>query len=268
MVIMKKLYILLLFAAVAVYGCDKKAPWGDPGEISDIHAEGVEYGVKVVFTAPLDHEDYYYTLISYEDSEGKPRNVRVSRFDADANGVTEAIADGLREIKEYSFTARPYSYGGVSGAGLSVTGTPISPDQVGYLLFNLSTVSNNASITKVGDFAFHIETTGLDPNVQTIPLDRAIEGSKLTYNYKASAVGAGLQIFFIRSGQPVATWAKQSTTYLSGAFADTADWTYMELDLSSYITQYGWGNAGDALRLDFGNASGATIDIDKMLFRK
>lgn len=265
---MKKLYILFLVAAAVFSGCSKKAAWGDPGEISDIHAEGVEYGVKVIFTAPLDHDDYYYTLISYKDSEGNPKKVRVSRFDADANGVTEAIADGLEEIREYSFTARPYSYGGVAGAALSVEGTPISPDQVGYILFNLNTASNNTSISKVGDFGFHIETTGLDPNVQTIPLDRKIEGNKLTYNYKATAVGTGLQIFFIRSGQPVATWAKQSTPYISEALADVPDWTYCEIDLGEYISKYGWGNAGDAMRLDFGNASGATIDIDKILFRK
>lgn len=265
---MKKLYILFLAAAVILSGCSKKAAWGDPGEISDISAKGVEYGVKVIFTAPLDHEDYYYTQISYKDSDGNPKNVRVSRFDADANGVTEAIADGLNDIREYSFTARPYSYGGVAGTALTVEGTPISPDQVGYLLFNISTASNNASISKVGDFGFHIETTGLDPNVQTVPLDRPIEGGKLTYYYKASAVGAGLQIFFIRSGQPVTTWAKQSTPYLSDALATVSEWTYCEVDLSEYISQYGWGGTGDALRLDFGNASGATIDIDKILFRK
>ena len=265
---MKKIYIIILAAAVILTGCStKKEAWGDPGEISDIYTEGVEYGVRVIFTAPVAQEDYYYTLISYEDPDGKPANLRVSRYDADAAGVTEALVEGLTEIMEYSFTAKPYSFGGVAGNELSVSGTPISPEQVGYLLLNENTASSGTKISKTGAFEYHIETTGLDPNVQTSPLTSPIKGNKLTYYYKASAVGSGLQLFFICSGQAVSVWAKQLTPYLPEPLANAADWTYYELDLSEYITKYGWGKAGDALRIDFGNASGATIDIRNMLFK-
>ena len=166
---MKKLYIIILAAAVILTGCNtKKEAWGDPGEISDIHTEGVEYGVKVIFTAPVDHEDYYYTLISYENPDGKPAKLRVSRYDADAAGVTEALVEGLTEIMEYSFTAKPYSFGGVGGNVLSVSGTPISPEQVGYLLLNENTASSGTKISKTGAFEYHIETTGLDPEKDAV----------------------------------------------------------------------------------------------------
>ena len=255
-------------AALLLPGCNNKKVWGDPGEISDIHAEGIEYGVRVIFTAPVDHDDYYYTLISYKDADGVQKQLRVSRYDADANGVTEAEVTDLKEVMEYSFTAKPCSFGGSEGKALTVVGTPITPDQVGYLVFNLNTVSSNTSITKTGDFEYHIETTGLDPNVQTNPLSSAIRGAKLTYYYKANAVGAGLQIFFIGAGQAVTVWAKQSTPYIPAAVVDAADWTYCEIDLSEYVSKYNWGKAGDALRLDFGNTSGASLDIQKMLFKK
>lgn len=267
MVIMKKIYIMMMLAAALFCGCNK-AVSGDPGEISDIRSEGLEYGVKIIFTAPVDHEDYYYTLISYTDADGVKKNKRVSRYDADANGVTEAEVMGLSEIQEYSFTAKPYSFGGASGNSLTVEGTPITPDQVGYITFNINTASTNTTIKKTDDFEYHIETIGMDPNVQTNPLTSPIKGNKLTYYYKASAIGNGLQIFFICSGQAVTTWAKQLTPYISEAAADATEWTYVEIDLSEYITKYGWGKAGDAMRLDFGNASGATMDIKKMIFKK
>ena len=268
MVIMKKLYIVLILAAALFCSCEKKGVWGDPGEISDIRSEGLEYGVKIIFTAPVDHDDYYYTLISYKDADGVQKHLRVSRYDADANGVTEADVTDLSEIQEYSFTAKPYSFGGAGGNSLTVEGTPITPDQVGYITFNLNTASTQTYVKKVDDFEYHIETTGIDANVQTNSLTAPIKGKKMTYYYKANAIGNGLQIFFICSGQPVATWAKQTTPYLPAAVADASEWTYLELDLSEYIDKYGWGKAGDAMRLDFGNASGATMDIKKILFKK
>lgn len=268
MVKMKRISVILLAAALAFVGCkNEEGPWGDPGTISDISSEGLEKGVKISFTAPVDHKDYYYTQISYTDSEGATKNLRVARFDADAAGHTDAEILGLDEGVEYSFTAQPYSYGGVGGNTLTTSCTPLSIAEIGYLTFSVNTASTNITVKKTDDFEYHVESTGLDPNVQTEPLKKAIRGKKLTYYYKAGGVSSGLQLFFICAGQPVTTWAKQSTAYFPAALANASEWTYFELDLSEYIEKYNWGKPGDALRFDFGNASGATIDIRNMLFK-
>ena len=265
---MKRISVILLAAVLAFAGCkNEEGPWGDPGTISDISSEGLEKGVKISFTAPVDHKDYYYTQISYTDSEGATKNLRVARFDADASGHTDAEILGLDEGVEYSFTAQPYSYGGVGGNTLTTSCAPLSIAEIGYLTFSVNTASTNITVKKTDDFEYHVESTGLDPNVQTEPLKKAIRGKKLTYDYKAVGVSSGLQLFFICAGQPVTTWAKQSTAYFPAALANASEWTYFELDLSEYIEKYNWGKPGDALRFDFGNASGATIDIRNMLFK-
>ncbi len=265
---MKKIYSILSAAALVICGCSEKTSvWGDPGEITDISAEGIEDGVEVIFKAPLDNEDYYFTQISYYDAKDELRNVRISRFDVNEDGYTHAAATGLDVVREYSFSATPYSYGGAAGKTLTVSGTPITMDEVGYMDFSLATASNNMTISKTDSYEYHIETTGLDPNVQTLPLSESIKGKKLTYWYKARSVGGGLQLYFICNGQAVTQWARQSTVYYPGALSDTSEWTYCELDLSEYINNYSWGRRGDALRFDFGNSSGAVVDIKLILFR-
>ena len=124
-----------------------------------------------------------------------------------------------------------------------------------------STTVHELDMNKEGE-GFAVHTTGTDPYLSLQALPQAIgERQVLTFQYKASAALAALQVFL---GAPVT----EQRSLRSPALTQTDSWTSFSLDLGDEIAAFSWGKAGDFLRLDFGNAPGLDLVVRHLRLRE
>lgn len=105
-----------------------------------------------------------------------------------------------------------------------------------------------------------INTTGSDPYIVSNPLDKNLnaDATKLYFEYKASADITPLVAYFMYPETDA-----RSTTYTDQMPA-TSEWTPVILDISQKRKEYGWGYAGDRLRLTLGKKVGVTINLRRL----
>ncbi len=121
---------------------------------------------------------------------------------------------------------------------------------------------NQIQITRKGTFQYELITSGEDPYLSLAPLikSNASDHVVFTFDYQSTKDISNLQIFL---GAPVSEERSLKTATVPSAIS----WTTYSVDLGEYVKKFSWGNAGDFLRLDFGNESGVVIQIRNMQFR-
>jgi hypothetical protein len=135
----------------------------------------------------------------------------------------------------------------------------VSP--VDYMRFNSTTV-NQLQLELEASYQYQLTTTGEDPYVSLMPLTYANSPENLvfTFEYKSTEDISSLQIFF---GSPIT----EARSIKSESISATNLWTAFTIDLGENMDAFEWGDAGDFLRLDFGNKSGVVIQIRNMRLR-
>ncbi|MDR2472224.1 MAG: RagB/SusD family nutrient uptake outer membrane protein [Tannerella sp.] len=122
---------------------------------------------------------------------------------------------------------------------------------------------NQINVTENGD-EFRLEATGGDPFINTTAIGadlKAPPGSVyFRMEYKAPQdINTG-EFFFC---MPNAAGGIETGQVLK--FPKAADWTAIEIELTSWCTQFGWGKAADhRLRFDFATEAGHVIEIRNM----
>lgn len=109
---------------------------------------------------------------------------------------------------------------------------------------------------------FSLRTTGSDPWICTMPLDRKNPDNTvvLTFEYKASK-DVAFQIFF---AQPLSGDRMEECATIE---ASPSTWKTYSYNLHDAIGKYSWGNAQDYLRLDFGSAADILIYMRNISLR-
>ena len=138
--------------------------------------------------------------------------------------------------------------------------TPI-PSTIKYLNIKLLS-GNQVQINQKSTYQYELITTGEDPYLSLMPLTASNHPDSvvLTFEYQCSTAISSMQIFFA----PPTT---EERSVKPGTIPASSGWATYSVDLSDKIKQFNWGNAGDFLRLDFGNQSGVTFQIRNIHFR-
>ncbi len=105
-----------------------------------------------------------------------------------------------------------------------------------------------------------ISTIGSDPFVLTNPLMCSLndEASKLHIVYKSDVNISPLELFFL---DPMTqTRAKKYYDVMPA----TDEWKHIVIDIADMRREFGWGYAGNVLRLDFANNIGSNIRIQSL----
>jgi hypothetical protein len=130
-----------------------------------------------------------------------------------------------------------------------------------YLTFNQSTATH-LTVTKTGDYSYKIETTAADPYISTDPLKKAIDKDSivLAFEYKSAKGVQNVQIFF----SPPTSEARSISNL---DIAPSSNWTNGSFNLRKPLTDFGWGKAGETLRIDFSPNAGVEIEMQNIHFR-
>lgn len=116
------------------------------------------------------------------------------------------------------------------------------------------------SVNSKGEFS--LRTTGSDPWICTVPLDRTNPDNTvvLTFEYKASK-DVAFQIFF---AQPLSGDRMEEFATIE---ASPSTWKTYSCNLYDAIGKYSWGKVQDYLRLDFGSVSDIMIYLRNVSLR-
>ena len=101
---------------------------------------------------------------------------------------------------------------------------------------------------------------GNDPFVRTNPLTKNLnsDATKLYFEYTATTDIEPLELFFLFPESQ--TRSKQ----FAGAMPQRSEWTPVIIDIADMRDAYGWGNAGDLLRIDLGDKVGQEVKIRRL----
>lgn len=126
---MKKYILLILLALFYAYSCDNNDDEkGSIEAVTDVTCSSF-IGSVTLNWKNASNPDYYYTLITYLDSEGNTINKKVSRFSSNDNNETSVIAGGFKDTKEYEFTLTAHGYSGASSSPIVIKGTPLDIEE-------------------------------------------------------------------------------------------------------------------------------------------
>jgi len=133
-----------------------------------------------------------------------------------------------------------------------------------YMEFAPST-SNQMTVTTQSAFTYQLRTTGTDPYAHLNPLTKSLTAKQcvLTFEYMSSAAVSFIQVFF---GSPITE--ERSVKSSDNGLAATTAWKTWSIDLADERAKFGWGDAGQFLRLDFGDVSGIVIMVRNICFRE
>ena len=121
---MKKYILLVMFISLFIYACDNDD--NNKGHIDPVsNVECIPFigSVTLNWMNPTD-ANYYYTLISYRNSQGENVNKKVSKYSADANNNVSVVVGGFTDTEEHEFVLTSYGYGGESSSSVTVKGVP------------------------------------------------------------------------------------------------------------------------------------------------
>lgn len=115
----------------------------------------------------------------------------------------------------------------------------------------------DASTSSLAYNSWTINTIGGDPYVITNPLTSNLndDATKLHITYKSDADVPFVELFFI---DPV-TQTRSKKFY--NVMPATSEWKHIVLDIADMRQQFGWGYAGDKLRIDPGDKVGQSIHV-------
>jgi hypothetical protein len=112
------------------------------------------------------------------------------------------------------------------------------------------------------DYHYSIVTTEHDPYVSTGKLAKTnpSDSAVLCFEYKSDRELEFVQIFF---AEPVT----EQRSVKSGKVPASSSWKEWAVTVKKPIAEMSWGNAGQYLRLDFGNDAGCQIELRNIHFR-
>lgn len=122
-------YILLsaLVASMSLCSCSddgNNAP-GAMEPVSGVECTPFIGSVIVQWNSPAD-QNYYYTLLTYTNSQGEVVNKKVSCYSADATGITKAVLTGFTDIDPHTFTLTAFGFDGASSRPVTASCAPQS----------------------------------------------------------------------------------------------------------------------------------------------
>ena len=105
--------------------------------------------------------------------------------------------------------------------------------------------------------SFTMSTTGDDPHIIFSPLDKNLndDATTLYFEYTSSTDISNAELFFL---SPETATRRMS---LGNIPAATNEWTPISVDIAAARSNFGWGYAGNRLRMDFGNVIGNTVQL-------
>lgn len=122
---MKKYYFISTILSLLFFtACSKDNEGGNIASVSNVTTEPFIGSVTLTFKAPSS-DNYYYTLITYKNSDGETVHKKVSRFDVDSStGLTSTVIGGFTDTNEHQFIFSACSYDGYTSSDVSAKGTP------------------------------------------------------------------------------------------------------------------------------------------------
>lgn len=126
----------------------------------------------------------------------------------------------------------------------------------------VNTSLHNVNMTGSGGYEYRITTTGSDPYVFTESLRTNLHSDleMVTFEYKSDVSVGGFQFFF---GDPIS----QERSVAVGTLASSGEWKKVSVSIWALREKYFWGNAGDRIRIDVGDAAGVNLQIRNIRFR-
>lgn len=103
--------------------------------------------------------------------------------------------------------------------------------------------------------------TGSNPYTITVPLSKNLtdDATKFYFEYKSNVDISPLELFFMYPE----TGARSA--YFYNVMPASSEWKEVVLDISAKRKEFGWGYAGNRLRLTFGNNVNASINLRNMV---
>lgn len=142
---------------------------------------------------------------------------------------------------------------------------PVPPEEeisVNELKLN-SDKTNDVKVSVNNKGEFVLTTTGKDPYICTMPLDKKNPEKSvvLTFEYKASKTINGFQVFFANplSGDRMEEYGTIE--------ASPSKWNTYSCNLYDAIEKYSWGKIQDYFRLDFGSTVGVQLYMRNVRLR-
>lgn len=117
--------------------------------------------------------------------------------------------------------------------------------------------SSSKYIPELNYTSWIANATGSNPYTITVPLDKNLnaDATYLRFDYKSNVDISPLEVFFMYPE----TGAR--STYFYDKMPATSEWKEVKLDISGKRNEYGWGYAGNRLRLTLGNNVNASISL-------
>ena len=117
-----KIMMMAVLSILALAACNNDNGEGSMSPVTNVTATPFIGSVKLSWTIPAD-SNYYYTMITYNNSDGQVVHKKVGRSGA-KNGVITATVGGFSDTNAHDFVLTAYSFSGASSSGVKVTGTP------------------------------------------------------------------------------------------------------------------------------------------------
>ena len=178
---MKKYILFLIFVPfLIINGCDdNEEVMGGIDPVSNVECIPFIGSVTLNWTNP-ENSDYYYTLITYMNSEGEKVNKKVSKYSVDDSNKVSVIVGGFTDVNEHEFILTSFGYSGSSSSPVIIKGSPLG-------------------IEAAKDYV-----------VNTVTAEPADEGAKLSWTNETS-VGVNLIVSYVDKNEKKQIFSKGSS---------------------------------------------------------
>ena len=124
------------------------------------------------------------------------------------------------------------------------------------LVLNTSRINQLQCTYNEDEDSYTFKTTGNDPYIFVNALSQALSEEEviLCFEYKCSRTLGDFQVYYGNS-------YSESRSRVLGNLILSKEWKKKEFNIKNDRKSFGWGTAGQTMRLDFGMASGYTITI-------
>ncbi|MBC8618633.1 DUF4959 domain-containing protein [Parabacteroides faecis] len=147
---MKKYILFIMFISLFIYGCDDDDNnKGNIDPVTNVECTPFIGSVTLNWTNSTE-ADYYYTLISYQNSQGENVNKKVSKYSADTSNNVSVVVGGFTDTEEHEFVLTSYGYSGASSSSVTVKGIPLGIEKAkDYVIetVGIESASGGAKIT-------------------------------------------------------------------------------------------------------------------------